>query len=411
MKSPATLALAAVLAIGATATPTFAKEKPAPAAAKGPTLSAAYRKAAAPVQEAIKLVNYPDALAKLAAADAAAVSPDEKFIGAQFRYQIATAQKDVAMQAIAVQAMLDSGGAPATLTPQLYLAAGNAAYQRADYARAVQNLTQAQQLGNTSTDVLLLLAESHFKMNQVPAGLAAVDKAVVASTAAGTKPPQAWYARAASVAYKAKLMGESARWTREQVKAYPTPENWRSALVIYRDSGQRDGQLNLDLYRLMRVTKALDGERDYFEYAALASERGLPGETKAVIDEGRASGKLPAASRAIGELATAANAKVTADRASLVASERQAAGASTGRIAANTADAFLGYADYARAIALYRTALTKGGVDADAVNTRLGIALARSGDKTGARAAFAAVKGPRSEIAQFWMTWLDTSAV
>ena len=404
------LALAAVLLTGFATAPAVAREKPA-AAPAGPVLSANYRKAAAPVQEAIKAANYPDALAKLAAADAVAASPDEKFINAQFRYQITTAQKDTAGQGAAIQAMLDSGAAPAALLPQLNLAAGNAAYQKADYARAAQYLNEAQRLGNNSTDVLLLLAETDFKLNQIPAGLAAVDKAVAASKAAGTKPPEAWYARAASVAYKAKLMAESSRWTRDQVREYPSAQNWRSALVIYRDSGNRDGQLNLDLYRLMRVTKALDGERDYFEYAALASERGLPGETKAVIDEGTAAGKLPPASRAIAELKAGASAKIAADRASLATSERQAGTSANGRIAVNTADAYLGYGDYAKAIALYRTGMTKGGVDADAVNTRLGIALARSGDKEGARVAFTAVNGARREIAQFWLLWLDTPTV
>lgn len=411
MKPVSTLALAAVLALGMAAQPATAQKKSAPEAVKGPVLSAAFRKAAGPVQEAIKALNYPDATVKLAAAETAATTPDEKFINAQFRYQIATAQKDVAGQAIGIQAMLNSGGAPASVMPQLTLAAGNAAYQKGDYQGALRFLSQAQQAGNSSTDVQLLLAETNFKLNQIPAGLASVDRAIATSKAAGTKPPEAWYARAASVAYKGKLMAEASRWTRDQVREYPTAQNWRSALVIYRDSGQRDGQLNLDLYRLMRITKALDGERDYFEYAALASERGLPGETKAVIDEGRASGKLPAGSRAIGELATAASAKTTSDRASLATSERQANGSSTGRIAANTADAYLGYGDYPKAIALYRVALTKSGVDMDAVNTRLGIALARSGDKEGARGAFAAVKGARQEIAQFWLLWLDTPAV
>jgi hypothetical protein len=42
------------------------------------------------------------------------------------------------------------------------------------------------------------------------------------------------------------------------------------------------------------------------------------------------------------------------------------------------------------------------------VNTRLGIALAMTGDKEGARAALSAAKGPRAEIAGFWLVYLDT---
>ncbi len=79
--------------------------------------------------------------------------------------------------------------------------------------------------------------------------------------------------------------------------------------------------------------------------------------------------------------------------------------------AASTADVYLGQGTYAKAAELYRTALTKGGVNADEVNTRLGIALARSGDKAGAQTAFAAVQGtPRAGIAALWNTWTQVGS-
>ena len=252
-----------------------------------------------------------------------------------------------------------------------------------------------------------MLAEANFKSNNIPTGLANVDKAVAAKAAAGAKAPESWYKRASSVAYKAKLNAESAKWTREQVRAYPTNDNWRSALVVYRDSAQRDGNLNLDIFRLMRATKSMAGERDYYEYASLATERGLPGEAKSIIDEGMATSAVPASSRALTELRGMANAKIAGDKASLAAAERQAGAAANGRVAAATADAYLGYGQDDKAIALYRTALTKGGVDVDAVNTRMGVALLRSGDKASARTAFTSVKGARAEIAAFWLLWLD----
>lgn len=41
----------------------------------------------------------------------------------------------------------------------------------------------------------------------------------------------------------------------------------------------------------------------------------------------------------------------------------------------------------------------------------LGIALARGGDKAGAKTAFDSItSSPRKEIAGFWETWLDTPA-
>ena len=408
MKLVSSLALGAALVLGAAPTVVMAaKEKPAEAPKM--TLSKEFRAAAGPAQAAIK-ANPAGADVAVTAAEAAATTADDKFVAAQLRLQVGGALKDQVMQQKAVLAMINSGSAIGNAElPRLNFYAGQFAYSANDFPKAIQYLTEADRLGYKSgnQDTLLLLAEANFKSNNVPAGLAHVDKAVAASTAAGIKPPESWYARASSVAYKAKLNSESAKWTRAQVRAYPTKDNWRSALVVYRDGATRDGNLNLDIFRLMRLTKSLAGERDYYEFASLATERGLPGEAKSIIDEGMATSAVPTSSRALNELRGMASAKIAGDQASLAAAERQAGASATGRVASATADAYLGYGQDAKAIALYKTALTKGGVDVDAVNTRMGIALMRSGDKLGARTAFTAVKGARADIAAFWLLWLD----
>ena len=409
MKFITSLALGVAFSIVAAPTVSFA-QKEKPAAAPKMTLSKEFRAAAGPAQAAIK-ANPAGADAAVTAAETAATLPDDKFVAAQLRLQVGSAAKDVAMQQKAVLAMLSSGSALGNVdAPRLNFYAGQFAYQANDFPKAIQYLNEAERLGYKSgnQDALLLLAEANFKSNNIPVGLAQVEKAIAASTAAGTKPPESWYARASSVAYKAKLNSESAKWTREQVRAYPTKDNWRSALVVYRDAATRDGNLNLDIFRLMRLTKSMAGERDYYEFASLAFERGLPGEAKSVIDEGIATAAVPAGSRALTELRGMASTKIASDQASLAASERQAAASATGRVASATGDAYLAYGQDAKAVGLYKTALTKGGVDVDAVNTRMGIALLRSGDKVGARTAFSSVKGPaRADIAAFWLLWLD----
>ena len=85
-----------------------------------------------------------------------------------------------------------------------------------------------------------------------------------------------------------------------------------------------------------RLPKSLDGERDYYEYALYADQRGLPGEAKAVIDEGYALGKAPKTSKALADVYSAANAKIAADRASLAKSDAASTAAANGRVAANT---------------------------------------------------------------------------
>lgn len=417
------LALVMALAAGfGMSSPSLAqknKKEAAAPAAWAPQLGKAFRNAAAPLQKAIQAKDYATAQSLLPAAEAAAQSPDEKFVLGQFKLQIATGTNDAAGQTKAVDEMIASGSGPAEMKGQLLFYQGQFAYKANNFPLAVQALSAAQQAGyatkdangQPTQDLNLLLAESYFKANQVPQGLATLDRAIEAEKAAGRKPPQEWYGRAASMAYKAKLMPEVAKWTRAQVVDYPTTENWRSALVIFGDANHFDDQTQLDLLRLQRAAGALAGERDYYEYAVLADKVGLPGEAKAVVDEGKAKGAYSASSKAINEVGAAAGAKVAADKASLAASEKSAASAANGRAALGTGDAYYGYGDYAKAAAMYRLALQKGGVDANTVNLRLGMALARAGQAAEAKQAFAQVtSGPRAELAKFWTLWVDQGA-
>ena len=408
MKLVSSVALGAALLLGSTTSVFAAKEKvpAAPAYKIAPNV----RPLLATAQAAVKAKD-PTAGEKVAAAEAIATQPDEKFVAAQLRLELAISTADKAAQRKAINAIIASGSTNISNLPRLQYSSGSLAYEARDYAAALPAFIEAERLGYKDDDILILIADTYFRTNNVSAGLPYVDKAIATSEAAGKKAPEAWYKRAASAAYNAKMSAEASKWTRAQVRAYPTAENWRSALVIYRDSGPRDGQLNLDVFRLMRQSKALAGERDYYELASLAAERGLVGEAKSVLDEGQATSAFPAGSKAIADIRSIVNPKLAADRASLATSERQAGTAATGKLAAATADAYLGYGDNAKALALYKTAMTKGGVDADAVNTRMGIALARLGQKAEAKAAFAAVKpGPRAEIAAFWSLWVDQQA-
>ena len=241
--------------------------------------------------------------------------------------------------------------------------------------------------------------------------MATAEKAIAAKKAAGGPVPDAWYARALSIAYNSKMAEPAVRLGKAYVEASPTPDNWRSALIIFRDSSKLDDQQLLDLMRLQRAAKALKGEADFYEYANTAYDRGLPGEAKAVIDEGIATKMLSGSNKAIAEVRTLANGKIAADKGSLPSSATRAKSAADGKPAFSTANAYLGYGDYAQAADLYRVALQKGGIDTDAANTRLGIALAMSGQKEAAVTAFGAVTvGSRAQIAQYWTIWVKQRA-
>ncbi len=410
MKLVSSLALAAALVTAAVAVPAIAKEK-APAAAPSPLLdlSKEFRAPAGAVQKALGAKDFAAAAAAMPAAEAAATKPADKYYAGLFRYQLSSGLKDDKGMTAGILAMLNSGVAPAEQAGALNLHLGRDAYFTKDYAKAGTYLAEAIRIGKVTPDTYIIAADANFKQKLFPAGLAYAEQGIAAQKATGQPVQEDWYNRGLAAAYNAKLPLETVKWSSMLVQAYPTATNWRSALVLYRDSKALDPQITLDVYRLMRATKSIAGERDYFDYAAIANERGLPGETKAVVDLAIASDAKLATSKNLAELRSTAAPKIAPDHASLPASEKAAAAAPTGRGAMNTADAYLSYGEDAKAIALYRLALQKGGVDADAVNTRLGIALARSGDKDAARAAFASVKGVRAEIAGLWTIFLDVA--
>jgi hypothetical protein len=70
-------------------------------------------------------------------------------------------------------------------------------------------------------------------------------------------------------------------------------------------------------------------------------------------------------------------------------------------------DRYYAMGRYAKAVDAYRQALGKSGVDANVANLHIGMALARSGDKAGATAAFNAVTGPRADLAKYWLMYLQ----
>ncbi len=393
-------AMAAALAV-MVAPVALAKEKPA-AAPAAPPLSPEFRKFAAPAQTAIQAQAWPDAIIKLDAAEPVAKSPYEKFVVAQLRYLAARGLKDSAMENRALDAMIASNGAPPEIASTLNLQVGSNAYAAGNFARALPLLLEAERLGSKDDQLPILITDTYYQMGNVAGGMAALEKGIAAKKAAGQTIPEGWYKRARAAAYKAKMDAEIGKWSRRLIADYPTPANWRDALVVYRDTTTRPVPITIDLFRLMRVTKSLDGERDYNEYASTAFDGGLPGEAKAVIDEGFALGKVPAGSRSLTEIRNMATAKIPGDRASLPAAERGAA--ASARTALATADAYLAYGEDAKAMALYQSAIAKGGIDLDAANMRLGILQLRAGQRDAALASFAKVNaaGPRGELVAFW---------
>ena len=373
-----------------------------------------FSKAARPLIGALQTVvtakdaaGYP---AALAAAQAAATTPDDKYAVAQLQLRQALDTQSLPAQATALEALIRSGGATQAELPKLYQNLGVLAYNAQDFERAGFAFEKLVELNPNDGDALINLAELRNRQGRKPEGIQLLERAIAARVAAGQPVSENWYKRAVGLSSDAKLAPQAMKLTRDWLTAFPTDQNWRDALSNYRYMVTLERDAELDRLRLMRATKALHGERSYGEYAETAMLAGLPGEAKAVLDEGVAQRVVDSKKLAYRDLLSRASADAAKDRPTLSVSETKAGASATGKLSQSTADAYLSYGDYAKAVTLYRAALTKGGVDANLVNTRLGIALAMTGDKAGATTAFSAVTGQRQDLARYWLVWLSKRA-
>ena len=377
-------------------------------------------------QDAIAAKNFAVADPILVQVETLATTDDDKYIAAALRYDYEN-QKLAAAQAANPKAPLDqtslakpldaliaAKNTPAADRGKYLYRRGQLASIGGQFQVATQYYQQAKAAGYNDPEFELQLIKTKFQSGDVTGGLTDLEAEVNKQEAAGTKAPEAYYRYAIAQANQKQLKPQTMTWLKKYITAYPTTANWRAILITYglqpTSVVKLDKSQSIDLFRLLRASGSLADQALYEEYAQSVYDRGLPYEAQAVVREGQASGKLPATSSSVKAIATD-SATAIREEGSLTAQEKKAALAKDGKLASQVGDAYLGQGNYAKAIELYRSALTKGGVATDEVNTHLGIALARSGDKAGATTAFAAVTTePRAGIAQLWSTYVTVGS-
>jgi tetratricopeptide (TPR) repeat protein len=410
--------LVSVAATGLSAAPAFAKKKEDTG---GITLNDTVRAAAMTAKDAITAKNYPAAETAVAQAEAAAKTDDEKYVASMLRYGLASqmvADRSQSTNGVydptgmfaPLNALISNPRTPPTELPKYLYTLGTISFETKQWARATSLFTRAQQAGSTEPNLPLYVIKSKVEGGDVAGGLAQMDALWTANPAQITDD---YYNYAIAKANKANLRTETVKWMRRQLVSIPTVVQWNETLYFYGLQPQSMVKLDagqmVDLLRLLRLSKAIADQAGYENYIQASAAAGLPSETKSVIAEAKAAGKLPTPiNPVIATLSTKADAAVKAE-GTLAALDKKAGAAAKGEASAQAGDAHLGRGEYAKAITFYQQALSKGVTDKDAVNTHLGIALAMSGDKAGAKTAFAAVTDvQRADIAAFWLTWLDT---
>jgi tetratricopeptide (TPR) repeat protein len=421
MKSVSRIALGVALVLGgasvvATAPADAQKKKKGDAAApaaSGITLTKEERAALMPLQTAVTAKDWAGAQAALPAATAAATSPGGRYAIGRFQLEIGTGTNNAALQAQGLDNLLASGQVEASQLPIIYRNQAALADKAGNKAKAEAAFAKVVELTPNDPEALISLAQVKSELRKPAEAVQLITRAIDLQRASGQPVKESWYKYALKLAFDGRsnpaLREASQKLSRDLVAAYPTKENWRDSILIFRDTNNLDAAADLDVLRFMRASGSLAGERDWYDLIDGLYKGGNYAEAKAVLDEGSAKKMIDPKKAAFAELVRLTNARMAGDRASLGGEESKAMAAATGTTALKIGDAFYGYGEHAKAIALYRAALTKGGVDANLVNTRLAMALLASGDRAGAEAAFRSLTGPRQNLGAFWLAWLARS--
>ena len=380
------------------------------AAQQAPSLNRNERAAFLTLKTALDTKNYAGAETAVRAAQNAATSSYARYLASALQLRLGAETNNRGLQTTAIDAMISSGAAPAAELPQLYRSQAALLLDAGKYEKAEASLARAAELAPNDPDVLLALAEVKILRKKNQESVPLMERAIAVRRTAGQAVPESWYKRAAAVALANRAVPEAVRLTRELVMAYPSADNWRDAILVYRDAAPADANARIDALRLLREAKALAGERDYMELAQALSAAGLNIEAKATLDQGVAADMVDPAKATFKELIASTGRQATAERKTLASLESKAMAAATGAAALSAGDAHLGAGQYAKAAALYQAAIQKGSVDAGVAGTRLGIAHALAGQKAEAEAVFRTLNGPRADLASLWLVWLGQRA-
>ena len=406
MGSASRFAVALALAFGAASLPVAA---PASAQNAAPSLSKEERAALLAAETALNARDYPAATSAIAAAQSAARGRDARYYVARLQLRLARESANLGLEAQAIDALLASGMVPQSEVGLLQTAQAQIALRSAttrEQRQRVEAMLARALEAAPSAETALTLAQLKMERRRDDEAVVLLDRAIDLAQASGQPVPESWFRRGLTLASMLKLGPQVLELNREWIAAYPTPQNWRDAVLLYRDFAAPDAAAMLDSTRLRRLAKGLAGERDYMEAAEAFAAAGLPAEAKSLFEEAVAQ-KMVDPTKASFKAGIAASTKAAAAARGKLAAQRTAAlAAATGAPALEAGDQQLSFADYAAAIELYRAALQKGGIDPGIANTRLGIALALAGQRAEAEAAFRAVTGSRAELAGLWLAWL-----
>lgn len=383
---------------------------PLPASAQKDSLRPAVGK---PLQEAQKLVQakkFKEALGPIGQAEkVGGLTAYEGFVVNQMKGAALAGAGDANGAAAAFEKVLAAKRLPAEEQLRITEAVAGTYLRAKNYPKAIQWIQAYKADGGTKPDVLGFLPQAYYLSGDYKKAAAETQALVTATEKAGGKPGEDQLKLLASSHQKNNDMVAYTGTLEKLVRYYPTPEYWADVIQRTATKPGFSRNLDLDMYRLLRATGNLSQAKDYMEAVQLAVQAGLPGEAKAILDEGFEKKILGTGDASQTErqnrLKALVEKKYSEDQKIIASTDGEAAKAPSGDPLVKTGLAYVTYGNAQKGLPMMEAGIKKGALkNAEQSKLQLGYGYYYAGQKDKAKAALKDVKGTdgSADFARLW---------
>ncbi|MES2490694.1 MAG: hypothetical protein V4607_12965 [Pseudomonadota bacterium] len=318
------------------------------------------------VQDAVQAKKYKEALSKLDEAEAKVSdpSPYESYILRRLRGSAAAGVGDAPTAIKSFNAVLESPLLPPEEKLPLLDALVRLSYSAKQYPQAIDYLQRYRAGGGTSAATLELLPQALYVSQRYAEAEKELNNMIDDLEKAGKSPTEQQLQLLASCALKRNAQADYLAALRRMVTFYPKKSYWLDLILRTGSQPGFSNRLNLDVYRIRKLTGTLDSASDFMEAAQLALQDGFPGEAAGFLKQGYDRGVLGKGAAADVErqnrLKALVERKVAADKATLADGERQAARLANGDGLIVTGLNYVGYGQHEKGIPLMQQGVAKG---------------------------------------------------
>ena len=342
------------------------------------------------------------------------LTANESFIIEEMRGAVAQQSGDVATASKTYADMLASGRVPASEQTKLYMAEASMAYQMKSYPNVVAWTQKYLHAGGNAPEMRTLLIQAYYLQGDFPNAAKLQAAQIAATVKAGQRPTEQQLqllARSQEEMHDTLGFGNTMTML---VTYYPKPDYWQNLIHSAQTRPGFNSRLQLDIDRFEFALGMIKKPADLMDMTELALQVPLPGEAKAIVDAGFASGTFGAGPEAARQqrLRALVNKVYADEQPKLAAREADANAAHDGNLLAALGDEYGSYGQYDHGIALMQAGLKKGGLrHPDDVKLHLGLVYLHAGHKADAVRTFRTVGGSEgaAEIARLWILQAQTS--